>query len=79
MYRAHLTRSTLRRTECEIVAVKTIKGENVIGHGVHCCPQLLPTSHICVTDLFYCSVSSSYRIHAINFFFSKTDVSLRLL
>ena len=31
MYRARLTRSTLRKTDCEIVAVKTIKGKNMIG------------------------------------------------
>ena len=36
VYRAHLTISTLRKTESEIVAVKTIKGEDMIGHGVHC-------------------------------------------
>ena len=36
VYRARLTRSTLRKTESEIVAVKTIKGKNMIAHGVHC-------------------------------------------
>ena len=35
VYRARLTISTLRKTESEIVAVKTIKGENTISHGVH--------------------------------------------
>ena len=30
VYRARLTKSILRRTDCEIVAVKTIKGEDMI-------------------------------------------------
>ena len=49
VYRARLTRSTVRKTESEIVAVKTIKGENMISHGVHCCPQLLVVylSYLC--------------------------------
>ena len=34
VYRARLTRSTLRKTECETVAVKTIKGEDII-HQQH--------------------------------------------
>ena len=31
VYRARLTRPTLKKTECEIVAVKTIKGEDTIN------------------------------------------------
>ena len=34
VYRARLTRSILRKTECEIVAVKTIKGKGTINYGV---------------------------------------------
>ena len=30
VYKAQLTKSILRRTDCEIVAVKTIKGEDMI-------------------------------------------------
>ena len=30
VYRARLTRSALRKTECEIVAVKTIKGKDIV-------------------------------------------------
>ena len=29
VYKARLTRSSLRKTECEIVAVKTIKGNDI--------------------------------------------------
>ena len=35
MYRARLTRSILRKTECEIVAVKTIKGKDTIWCHLH--------------------------------------------
>ena len=34
VYRARLTRSILRKTECEIVAVKTIKGKDMMSHDV---------------------------------------------
>ena len=35
VYRARLTRSILRKTECEIVAVKTIKGKDTIWCHLH--------------------------------------------
>ena len=34
VYRARLTRSILRKTECEIVAVKTVKGKDMMSHDV---------------------------------------------
>ena len=33
MYRARLSRPTLRKTECEIVAVKTIKCKDTKSHA----------------------------------------------
>ena len=33
MYRARLTRRTLRKTDCEIVAVKTIRGKDTRNHA----------------------------------------------
>ena len=35
VYRARLIRSTIRRTDCEIVAVKTVKGKDILySHDV---------------------------------------------
>ena len=40
VYRARLTRSILRKTECEIVAVKTIKGKGMKTMVSFTSPQL---------------------------------------
>ena len=36
MYRARLTRPTITNTDCEIVAVKTIKGKDLHVYNRHC-------------------------------------------
>ena len=36
MYRARLTRPTIRNTDCKIVAVKTIKGKDLHVYNWHC-------------------------------------------
>ena len=42
VYRAQLIRSTLRRTDCEIVAVKTVKGKDMIQPcQLHMLPLML--------------------------------------
>ena len=53
VYRACLTRFILRKTECEIVAVKTIKGKGTINYGViyiSTTSKCLPTIHYFGSD-----------------------------
>ena len=52
VYRARLTRSILRRTDCEIVAVKTIKGKDIIQ------PWHKLFAHMYLLPLIYCGIIS---------------------
>ena len=54
MYRARLTRSTHKRTESEIVAVKTIKGKDTINQGFY-----MSTTGICLPAMQCYPVTSS--------------------
>ena len=63
VYRARLTRSTLTRTDCEIVAVKTIKGKDMIDHGIHCMSTTgVYLWYVIVSQAILCSESDAFSL-----------------
>ena len=56
MHRSRLTRSILRKTECEIVAVKTIKGKDTIWCHLH-----VHNSKLLINDIVMRIVMSSFN------------------
>ena len=66
MYRARLTRPTLKKTECEIVAVKTIKGKDTINFYMYTTGICLPY-YVILSQVHFCSIPLQALIKVIFF------------